>query len=1098
MPWGSRSFEAALPRSSKRSSLQTKEPLLEDPGAALRENGSSRRSLLQLLGVEDSPVVDVVQINSARVAGAVVGHAGGGEDALAGLVVMDVAADVGVVAVDVCFGQLDARVGGDPGFTLRVGGLAVLDEGVEVIPLDAEIVGRELVITAADGVVGVDFASCVKGGLQPDTGEVKNTEGAGDAGGDHGDDLAHGMSKGGVGGLGFDPAVHSTRFGRNYACLGCLVTLGSGQAAGKVFRCWLDYFAISMRNLPDLVKMSWAKTDSLVCMRSVFFPKASMLRAYLLQPLNLSLLLAGGMTAFLTTGRVSVQAGEGGDLSSIAAAEIQRRMAKVSEAEMQLHEADVMLQSGKYEAALGIYSSLYQSLPDAPLAQAAKDRAREGYAVSAAFRAKELALEGRYKEANELLTAVSAPEVAPHHRLVEKVKKELGDTDRFPPALTPQHITNTKGVQDLLQKAASLLELGDFDKAIDTYKDVLRIDGYNVAARRGMESAEQKRAIYFDAARDHTRSKMLNGVNGLWADQVPPNAAALARFAQQTEDARGTLVGNRERIQQRLRDIIIPKVEFTGASLQEVVEYLRIRSRDLDPQGRGVDFVLALTPDAQAKPLDLNLHDIPLEEVVRYVAETSNSTTRIDEFAVRFVSITEGSTEIISKTYRVPPGFIETAPVQDVPAANPDPFATGNTAPGANLSLHRLTAQEFLAGRGITFPPGASAAYSPASNLLIVRNTMDNMGMVDALIEQAETAGPKQVIITVKMIQVRQTDLVEMGFDWLMGGFNVPGSNGIFGSGGTAGNGRSGNLADDFPIQNFAGLPVGQFPVTSGLRSSGEILGKPKLEGLLGENITVPPAESRSPGVFAVSGVLTDPQFQAVIRAMNQKKGADVLISPSVVAKTGQKATIDVAREFLYPTEFDPPELPQSVGFLDAGRQISAGNNLAPITPSTPTAFEMRKVGVTLEVEPVISENGREVDLVLTPALTEFEGFIDYASDINNFLPGTSPSGATIMLPQPVDNRIIQPIFQSNKVTTGVKIWDGATIVLGGVMYEQAIEVNDKVPIIGDIPIIGRFWKSNVTSVDRKNVIFFVNVRVINPAGQPVNQLHAEGVGGAQ
>lgn len=168
-----------------------KKPSSEDPRAALKWNENSCRGLLQLLGVEDGPVVDVVQINGTRVAGAVVGEAGGGEDALAGLIVVDVATDVGVVTVDVGLGELHTRIGGDPGFALGIGWLLVLDEGVEVVPLDAEIVGGEFVITAADGVVGVDFAGGVKGGLQPDAGEVKNTEGTGDAGGDHGNDLAH-------------------------------------------------------------------------------------------------------------------------------------------------------------------------------------------------------------------------------------------------------------------------------------------------------------------------------------------------------------------------------------------------------------------------------------------------------------------------------------------------------------------------------------------------------------------------------------------------------------------------------------------------------------------------------------------------------------------------------------------------------------------------------------------------------------------------------------------------------------------------------------------------------------------------------------------
>lgn len=130
----------------------------------------------------------------------------------------------------------------------------------------------------------------------------------------------------------------------------------------------------------------------------------------------------------------------------------------------------------------------------------------------------------------------------------------------------------------------------------------------------------------------------------------------------------------------------------------------------------------------------------------------------------------------------------------------------------------------------------------------------------------------------------------------------------------------------------------------------------------------------------------------------------------------------------------------------------------------------------------MISEDGRKVDLTLLPESTEFEGFIDYGVDINN-----STSGAV----QVVQNDILQPVFRSNKLSTGVTIWDGATVVLGGVISENRSTINDKVPVLGDIPILGRLWQGKINKVERKSVLFFVTVKVVDPAGQSIRQATA-------
>ena len=156
------------------------------------------------------------------------------------------------------------------------------------------------------------------------------------------------------------------------------------------------------------------------------------------------------------------------------------------------------------------------------------------------------------------------------------------------------------------------------------------------------------------------------------------------------------------------------------------------------------------------------------------------------------------------------------------------------------------------------------------------------------------------------------------------------------------------------------------------------------------------------------------------------------------------------------------------------------------ITPSTPIAFETRNLGVTLEVEPIIGPDGYTVDLNLSPEVVEFDGFINYGSTINGpiFDPLIIPAqiGTAIL----TENVINQPIFSTRKVTTSVSIWDGQTVALGGLVREDVQKVQDKVPILGDIPLAGRLFRSNVDQKIRRNLIIFVTVRLMDAEGRPV------------
>ncbi|MBL9115485.1 MAG: hypothetical protein JNJ83_10810 [Verrucomicrobiaceae bacterium] len=770
-------------------------------------------------------------------------------------------------------------------------------------------------------------------------------------------------------------------------------------------------------------------------------------------------------------------AGDNGTLSSIAEREIARRQAKINQAQERLAEGLTLLSENKSAEATAVLMETYGEIPDAPLTQDLKSAVRDAYSQAATIHSRELLAEARYKEAHQLLDSVLSPGMNPGYKPAAKLKEQAADSDRYPPALTPDILLQKKEVSDLLTKASSFVNLGDLDSAMATYTKVLSIDPYNVAARRGMEKVEQDKAKYYNAAYQQTRSTMLNAANKLWETSVPPSADMTNLFVNSRAEAASVQKGRREKLEQKLRTMRLPKVDFTGASLDEVVEYLRITTRSLDPEGKGVDFIVSAPEETRNRQLTLTLQDVPLEEVVRYVVQIAQAAYRVEEAAVVITSITEKSTVLISKTYRVPPDFLQTGDAGSAaPAAAPaDPFAPGQAA-AAGVPIRRMGAKEFLEARGVTFGPEAAASFSPATSTLVVRNTAENIALIDMLVEQAANNAPKQVVISTKIIEIDERLLSDIHNEINIGQGNLPGSERIFMSGGT---------------------PVGtQFSTTQGLRSTGDILGAAKIEELLalagGQEI--PAIDSRSPAAFSLFGAMTDPQFSALIHLLNQKTGRDLVSAPSVVTRSGQKAEVRIGREFPYPTEFDPPEIPQQVGSFPVGgnTQVITGNNNGPVTPTTPTTFEVKHVGSLLEVEPVISPDGRTVDLVIAPTNTEFEGFIDYGSDIRTGSTSEvyDPLGFYLgdtEVPYIVDNPILQPVFRKSSITTSVTVWDGQTVVLGGALTESTTDINDKVPIIGDIPLVGRLWQSKVKQTIKKVVLIFVTVNVIDPGGQPVN-----------
>lgn len=739
-----------------------------------------------------------------------------------------------------------------------------------------------------------------------------------------------------------------------------------------------------------------------------------------------------------------------------------------------------------YESAFAYYKSAVDVLPSGGAAtKTERDIALDGFCRAAVKLSEQRISEGRFQDASVTIAVVLEDRYSPNYAPALALQVKLKKPDYFNKTLTPTFIANVEEVKQLLNEADGFYASGRYDLAFKRYEQALNIDKYNIAARRGMEKVNLARAQFQDHSYNDSRADMLDKVSKGWELPVRRFEIGAGQIIQQpTIDTRGTSLINR-----KLDEIILPRVDFHDATVREALDFIKQSAQKLDtteqdPTHKGINIVLKVgadAPEANAR-ITLALNDIPLRAAIEYVAKAANLKLKIEPYAVSVVPVTEVTDVLITKQYKVPPGFISSLPAGSAGStATALPGAgSGPTIAAGSLSAvaSRSSAKDFLTAQGVDFPPGASANYLASSSKLIVKNTQPNLDLIDTLVE-SQTQTPTQVSIESKFLEVTQNNLKEMGFDWLVGQFALPFGSGVYGGGGTEGFGNTIN-SNAYPILAPGGLPVGASSSTSGPLTSGNRSGSTAISVNAVDALLFGSPAGPAPGILALAGVFTNPQFQVVLRALNQQKGVDLVSAPSVTTKSGLRATIQIVREFRYPSEFDLPQVTQTPGSI-----------YTPAAPTTPTAFETKPVGITLEVEPTVGPDGYTIDLVLSPRVVEFDGFINYGSPINTVV---QIANTAITAPFTVTTNVInQPVFSTREVTTEVTVYDGQTVVLGGLMREDIQKVQDKVPILGDIPIAGRLFRSTADQHIKRNLIMFVTASLLDPAGQPVIKSDDEG-----
>jgi type II secretory pathway component GspD/PulD (secretin) len=166
-------------------------------------------------------------------------------------------------------------------------------------------------------------------------------------------------------------------------------------------------------------------------------------------------------------------------------------------------------------------------------------------------------------------------------------------------------------------------------------------------------------------------------------------------------------------------------------------------------------------------------------------------------------------------------------------------------------------------------------------------------------------------------------------------------------------------------------------------------------------------------------------------------------------------------------------------GCLLAGPAARAQNinNQAGTSAITYTTQSV-ETGPILDVVPYVLADGYTINLALIPSVTEFTGY-----DTPPPIPNVTGNLNVVQLP------VILPGFSVRQVVTTVNVWDNQTVVIGGLVSSSVLSTKDKVPMLGDLPGIGRLFQSQAKQTKRKNLMIFVTATVVDPAG---NRVHSD------
>lgn len=337
---------------------------------------------------------------------------------------------------------------------------------------------------------------------------------------------------------------------------------------------------------------------------------------------------------------------------------------------------------------------------------------------------------------------------------------------------------------------------------------------------------------------------------------------------------------------------------------------------------------------------------------------------------------------------------------------------------------------EMVAG---LLPAEAKVSQFASRNMLVIKSTESSLNEVRAVIEAVDRVR-QQVFIESKFMELGDKAQRDLGIDWqVLQAYSM-------GTRGPTTKSYSDSRSDSRESTSFVDALGRPFADGSGFSDGDTLDGNfPVYEGLtpLVKNMDVSGSSS------VLTSVLDADQFRLILSALQGNRGVNVVSNPKIIVANEEKANISLVRK-----EPNLKQERQQTAGASGGAAID--NIVFELDPETPW-FEY---GIKLDVTPSINTTSN-ITVKINPSLTRF---------VENKQAG--------------DNTY--PIIDEKSVETVFSLSNGQTAAIGGLTEITDSKVERKVPLLGDIPLLGRLFSWEQTVSEQKETIIFVTVGLAN------------------
>ena len=779
------------------------------------------------------------------------------------------------------------------------------------------------------------------------------------------------------------------------------------------------------------------------------------------------------------------------DISEIETMERARRRVLTRHGEDRYNQGLDAMAKGNWERAIEHFDDALRFLPD------------KGNTHDMRLSAEERIGEANYRLAQEAFERhdwenaekrANAARQHQHPKAAELAKQIRDYQNNPPPPEAPEHQPRWKqqayrdAVGDIsarLRKAREYYGTGELADCRREVELVLHDYPWSNEAMTLLRRLEVEEHKFSDRERLTSREKMISDVTGAWSAKTygvgyTAGGDDVGGGGAGSSDGDGATirdVSNEIRIRGKMERIIIPEIEFRQANIVDVIGWLGDASRENDPddvpvEERGVNFVLDLgipasdtssagsedpwgvadtapaASEGGVPPLTIKSYNMKLSDTLDLITDMSGLKAQVKGNVVMIMPKNKASSDLILRMYNVLPSIDDR--VAQIGSSrsggsgdSSDPFTMDAG------SVQGVTDwKEFFSKLGVSWPDESTVNYMPGINKLIVKNTAANLATLEQVLAELNVT-PYQVEIEVRFVEVAQSDINSLGLEW--------------------------TLNDDWEMLENKGDsnldPRSRRRIVMNGGSINRGFNYLDRNSKLGINSGSAIADN----IAQFQSVLTNPELSLVLHALANRSNSDLLSAPKVVVQAGNEATIKTVTEYIYPTEYEV-EYPD----IDAGDGGAVGYVLPAVTPEE---FEMREVGVILKATPRVSPDGSRIALDLTPTVVSDPTWKDYGYTY----PGSNGSGDFHLTME-------QPFFPVRSLATSVEIYNGSTVVMGGMIREERYTEEDKIPILGDIPFIGHLFRYKYDQSEKKNLLIFVTARLVDPAGRDVKASSGTGL----